>query len=755
MVRIALGAADPSTCAAGIPSGSTAVTIDLILMAVNHALNGCSGANGVTATPTLTPSPTSTTGHQPTAIPAGPGLSSSIANVAIASSGSITVTFTLTDASGIPLSPVLSAVQNGNQSRVRFTVAHIENYTGGGEVGSPFTRYVNDLNATRPVFDSKGTLQTLDPVNGVYSYTFGAKLSQGFDPTHTYTVGLQVDRTFQGQQLGVDPVFDVVPAGGTPETFQGVTTQECNSCHDPLIAHGNRREVRLCMLCHTEAAVDGLPPPGTPRSIDFRTMIHKVHAGKNLPSIVNGPPGTTYAIYSTFSKADTIFAEKDANGVITGVGFPRSLASCTICHTNGPTARYYTDRPATAACAACHDDVNPSLDDTPAGPPGTNHFFNIGYGEGDCSFCHVPDSGNEFDISVKGAHVVPERSRQLAGLSMQITGVTNSRAGQIPTISFKITDTAGTIVTDLSGLDRVAFAIAGPTTDYATVLTPTAVGGGQSGTVTGPDDAGVFQYTPATGIPANAIGTWAVGTEARRVVQLTTVDPIPAKTVEEAAVNQVITFGVDGSMPLARRTVVDPNNCGSCHGQFSKDFSIHGNLRNQTEYCVLCHNPNNSDVARRKSDPAAVAAGSPVTSIDFKVMIHKIHRGENLEQKPYLIYGFGAPPTNYSINDFSDVRFPGDLRDCTKCHDQGTYLLPPFPGTALGTQVAHLDPASGNLVVTGQLGPIRAVCTACHDANDAVAHAETMTAFDGTEACTVCHEEGRDFAVSGLHAGRN
>ena len=110
---------------------------------------------------------------------------------------------------------------------------------------------------------------------------------------------------------------------------------------------------------------------------------------------------------------------------------------------------------------------------------------------------------------------------------------------------------------------------------------------------------------------------------------LTTVDPIPPKTVEEAAVNPVVTFTVDDSTAMMRRVVVDDQNCATCHGEFSKDFSIHGNLRNQTEYCVICHNPNQSDDARRKLDPAAVAAASPVTSIDFKVMIHKIHSGES------------------------------------------------------------------------------------------------------------------------------
>ena len=285
--------------------------------------------------------------------------------------------------------------------------------------------------------------------------------------------------------------------------------------------------------------------------------------------------------------------------------------------------------------------------------------------------------------------------------------------------------------------------------DYAQVFTATAVGGGASGTLTGPDADGVFQYSvPASAmIPANAVGTWTVGAEARRSVTLQAVSPIANPTVNEAAVNPIMDFSVDGSAVVPRRMVVDINNCQQCHGQFSKGFSIHGNLRNQTDYCVTCHNPNNSDVSQRKTDPAQVAAGAMVTSIDFKVMIHKIHRGENLEQKPYVIYGFGGTP-----NVFSDVLFPGDLRDCQTCHADTTYLIPPFPGTALGTQEAHLNPADGSLVVDGRTGPIQAACTACHDGGDAIAHAMVMTDSDGTESCPVCHEEGREFAVSKEHA---
>jgi OmcA/MtrC family decaheme c-type cytochrome len=676
-------------------------------------------------------------------------------------SGTITTTFTLTDGAGVPLTPVLTTPQNDDEARVRLTIAQLQNYPGGGDFGQMFSRYVNEINTVHPAFDTRGTLQTIDAANGVYQYTFGKQLAPGFDPTLTYSVGMQVDRNVNGVESAANPVFDFIPEpapGATPQILESTTTAQCNSCHDPLIAHGNRREVRLCMLCHTEAATDNPPPPEPTHSIDFRHMIHKIHDGQDLPSIVNGPAGvvTTYAIYSSFEKSDVVFAENDGAGNITGVAFPRAVRECTVCHSEGPTVQYFEQRPATAVCASCHDNVNPSQEDTAAGPPGTNHVAGLGYPDGDCSFCHIPNSGNEFDISVVGAHVVPERSTQLQGINITITGLTNYNAGQTPTVTFTVTDNAGNSFSaaDVAALNRLAFAISGPTTDYLAVgLTPTAVGGGKSGTLTGPDADGVFSYTPALSIPADATGTWTIGAEARRAVPLPPSpgyeNVLPTQTAQEAAPNPVFSFTVDDSTLLDRRVVVDNQHCAACHGTFSLDFSIHGNLRNNTQYCVICHNPNGTDYATRKQ----AGAGGEVAQIDFKRMIHAIHTGIDLEQKPYIIYGFGGRPI-----DFSNLLYPGDRRDCAKCHvtdPEPTYLMPPFPGTAIGSIVAHIGPVTGDLVVDGRLGPIRSVCTACHDADDAVAHAETMTAPDGTEACTVCHEEGAAFAVSVMHAGRD
>ncbi|MEO8605023.1 MAG: OmcA/MtrC family decaheme c-type cytochrome [bacterium] len=705
-------------------------------------LVGCGGGGDSKPQPTQTPT------AAPTPVPtqvAGPGLISEILSASVMD-GSVSVTFIVVDDSGIPLTAVTSAAQSDQQARVRFALAHLEEYAGGGDLGNTFLRYVNQVNATRPTYDSGGHLEIVDAAAGTYRYTYKTTLPAGYDPALTYVVGLQVDRNFGEQAYGVDPVFDFVPAGGTPLVREDTTTAQCNTCHAPLIAHGNRREVRLCTMCHTEAATDEKG-----ESIDFRHMVHKIHAGVDLPSVNDGPPGTAYEIYSSFAKSYVVFAEKQDDGAVTGVAFPRALQECLTCHAEGPTAEFYRTKASAPACATCHDDVNPSLETTAAGPPGTNHPPGA-YADGQCSACHAAQQNSEFDITVPGAHVVPARSTKLTGLNVNISAVSSHAAGQQPTITFTVADDAGTPLRDLSGLSSLAFNYAGPTTDYTTLLNGSPLGSSPSGVLVGPDAAGAFQFTPNAAIPADATGTWSLGAEARRTVQLTS-----SISATEAAVNPVVPFTVDDSPLLVRRTVVDEQLCGDCHGEFSKDFSIHGGLRNQTQYCVLCHNPTASDAARRGRDPAEVAAGALTASIDFKVLIHKLHRGDELVQKPYTVYGFGPTPPGYGINDFSDLRFPGDLRICASCHVDGSELLPPYPGTALPTLRTQLDPATGEALLADppQTGPITSVCTACHDSDAATAHAQTQTAPDGAEACFVCHAEGRDEAVSVVHAGRN
>ena len=712
---------------------------------------GGGGGGGNEPTPVPTPAPTPSG-------PAGAGVKAEILSAEIGDGGQVTVIFSLTDNAGEPIQATLAAAQSDQQGRVRFTIAHLEEYPGGGDLGNTFLRYVNQVNETRPAYDRNGTLEAIDANRGTWRYVFAATVT-GEVPTDTYTVGMQVDREYAGVSEWANPVFDFVPNGGAPTIWEDVTTDQCNVCHQPLIAHGNRREVRLCTLCHTYAATD---EKGT--TIDLRNMIHMIHAGKQLPSVVDGPPGSQYAIYSGFAMEDVVFAKKQEDGRVTGVGFPRPLQECLTCHATGPTNEFYKTKPAAAPCATCHDDVNPSTQPSIAGPPGTNHPPGA-FQDGQCSACHKSQMSHEFDISVPGAHVVPEQSTQLQGLNINLLDVRNHDVGQAPEISFSVTNNAGAPLRDLSGLNRLGFVISGPTTDYLRLLQATVVGGGAGGTLVGPDANGVFDYTFPSSIPAEASGTWSLGAEARQNVQLT-----EDKVAVEAAPNPVVNFLVDGSsagLQLAahespaefsepgttpRRTVVDNQKCYACHGVFSKGFEIHGGLRNRVEYCVMCHNPDQTDAARRKNDPAEVAAGAQNATIDFKVMPHKIHRGEHLTQQPYLIFGFGPPPANYSIHDFGEVLYPGDLKKCDRCHVEDSQLIPPFPSTARGTLQTHLDPADGSSVVDGVIPPMSSACTSCHDSDEAWAHVEAETASAGKESCEVCHAEGRPYAVSVMHA---
>jgi OmcA/MtrC family decaheme c-type cytochrome len=118
-------------------------------------------------------------------------------------------------------------------------------------------------------------------------------------------------------------------------------------------------------------------------------------------------------------------------------------------------------------------------------------------------------------------------------------------------------------------------------------------------------------------------------------------------------------------------------------------------------------------------------------------MVHKIHRGADLENLPYIVYGYRS-----SVHDYSEVHYPGDLRDCGVCHVGETYNLP-LPAGAAPTH----DP-SAYLV---DMGPETATCLSCHDGFSAAAHADANTGGLG-ESCSTCHGDGKTYSVERVHA---
>ncbi len=554
------------------------------------------------------------------------------------------------------------------------------------------------VTVTQAAADSNGTWDDLDIGHSIY--TFHTALPASYDQTITTTLGIYSTRNMAGIQdknYYYDVEQDFVPSGAAvTQVWDEIANSACNTCHNPLSAHGGSRyDVKLCVLCHSPQTVN----PDTGNTVDFKVMVHKIHMGEQLPSVLDGIP------YEFIGRGVTTdFSE---------VAFPQDIRNCTTCHAPPATqaSTWYT-YPARAACASCHDDIN--------WVTGANHPGGPQANDNACASCHQPVGSREWDASVQGAHTVPYKSTQLQGLNAEILSVTDTAPGQHPTVNFKLTNNDGTILAPTPFTSNLNIVMGGPTTDYAiNPFRERADGATFNGSIA--------SYTMTNPVPDNATGTWAFSIEARRTVNL---DPHPndQTTFTEGAFNPVFYASVDGGTVEPRRLVVDLANCNKCHGQ----LALHGGQRLNTVECVMCHNPNASDAARRPADQA------PAESIDFKRMIHRIHTGELLTQD-YTIYGFGG-----SVNNFNHVLFPGDRRDCVTCHVPDTQQVLEDPPPGLLPTVTLRDWYT-------PMQHYAASCLGCHDSKFAAAHAFSMTAPFG-EACATCHGADADFAVDKVHA---
>ena len=646
-----------------------------------------------------------------------PGFKIKVNSVTIGSDRKPVVDVTLTDDSGQPVDR-LGVLTPGTVSTTHILSWYdpaTRNYTSYATRVQ--TSPITNVSATQAAADSGGVYKDVDL--GHYTYTFKTVLPSGFDITKTHTLGIYGRRQMPPEILDgkgyVDNFeFDFRP-DGQAVTVKWDAIQEgnaCNQCHDPLTAHGDiRTDVKLCVLCHSPQTSES----DTGNSVDIRVFIHKIHRGENLPSVQAGTP---YHIIGN-SQSDNDFST---------VAFPQDIRNCANCHegrdpANKPSQSdvWYT-KPSRAACGACHDNIDwVTGAGHPAGPQSSDSA---------CAACHIPDSGQEFDASIKGAHTVPYRSKQLKGLNATIVSVTNTKPGQKPTVVYKLTENDGKVLdpSNFGTSSSINLLLGGPTTDYAAPpIREKAVGTFANGQTT---------YTFTTPIPSNAKGSWAVAIEAKRSVDLKKTNGSVETTYTEGAVNPIFYVAVTDAQAVPRRNVVVLDNCNKCHDRLAT-LASHGGQRIAIEECVLCHNPNGSDVDERPADQG------PVESIALKRMIHKIHSGENLTQD-FTIFGHNA-----SVNNFNHVRYPGDRKDCLQCHTSESTFDLPLPAGAIPV-VTLRDYFSPQ-------GPATAACLGCHDSGDVAAHAYLNTVtFPGAagpnEACATCHGPGKDWDVVKVHA---
>jgi OmcA/MtrC family decaheme c-type cytochrome len=634
-----------------------------------------------------------------------PGLVFQIKSAKIATDGTLSVDFTVTDPKGLGLDR--TGVYTPGAVSTSFLVAYIPK--GQSQFSSYITRTraaTDGTNVVQATSDSGGTYTQV--ADGEYVYTYATKVPKDFDPTATHRVAIYGNRNLTEWDLGTsydDTFYNWVPAGGAPAPRDVIRTESCDRCHDQLGFHGgSRRSIEVCDMCHTPQTTSSSGP-----TVDFKQMIHKVHAGSVLPSV---QAGGSYKI---------------GNSDWSTVVFPSDVRRCETCHepnTGAAQADAWLKNPSRAACGSCHDNVNFAT--------GQNHLNMPQVSDHLCANCHIPQGQLDLDASIRGAHTLPQEVPSRPGVVVTLDKVDNGGAGQKPTVTFTIKDFAGNPLSmaDMTGgSNKLSLVMTGPTTDYGTANFGSDVTShgyvSESAAASAKCANGTCTYTFTHAVPANAKGTFAIGVEAKRGYTILpgTVDQT---TTAYGADNKVIYFSVDGTPVTKRRQVVDIAKCNECHTR----LSMHGEARNQTEYCVFCHNPSN------------YSSAAPQQPINFAVLAHRIHFGDNSAQ-----YG-----TTYKIgsSDFSGVRYPafspsgqpGDTTNCSMCHVNGSEAVFPIGLNMVQNPGGLLNPEP----------PTTAACTACHQSQSALAHAVSQTDPKLGETCDVCHAAGAAYDVQKVHS---
>jgi OmcA/MtrC family decaheme c-type cytochrome len=474
-----------------------------------------------------------------------------------------------------------------------------------------------------------------------------------------------------------------------------VQTDTCNGCHGVtsdvfLREHGSRTKVEYCVTCHNPAIGD----------TDMTVLIHKIHYGAELTN------GDDYL-----------------GGKFADVVFTKDIDNCTTCHAQGGADQSnWRTEPNRDACGSCHDDVN--FDTGENHPDGggiqlTNKF---------CSNCHPPVGDLSLTLfPVPAVHEGVARAEEGGfyrgvGNGYSIDGLSWDIDAETLTVDFSVTRDGQKMILDTdprwSNGARLAVIVGWSTHEYTNEGAGSTPAPAQPVSVNGLDvgglisDEGGGNYQTVFDLSSYGFETVTVAMEGHPQADLAgdlTYESIPVRSafanisIEKRGVTQ------------ARRSVIDIDKCNACHDTAGAGLSLHGNNRaDEMQVCVICHNPDVTDIRQRPADPAMSLDGKREQTVDMKRMIHGIHTGADL-QDGLVIYGFGGFP-----HDYSEVEFIGNSMNCLTCHEEGTY------STEAAWQALATTVDTGLDVTTPvddlNISQVTSTCSSCHDADRATNH---------------------------------
>jgi OmcA/MtrC family decaheme c-type cytochrome len=601
-----------------------------------------------------------------------------------------------------------------------------------------------------------------------------------------------------------------------------VDTRYCVVCHTDQLKYGNTNVASTAgkfPALQETATVNGATGITTYRYSpatniadgevvgNFPILVHKIHQGKDL-------------VKQNYNFANVAFNNKGFSMLDGG------QRMCTKCHDNTKAAQAdnWKTKPSRVACGACHDGINwttgtgTTLADKAAGlGKASGHVGSAQADDSACAICHraelivwnhqtnnltkhnptVPAGLKNISYEIKSAAVDAATNKATvvfrvlvdgtpATFKAPAAGMANPLDGFSGAPSFLLAYTMDATATDgikapadyNNAGNKQAQAIS---VSIAALLDPgKAADGSLSPT---PDGNGYYTAT----LLGTGTKKFPVGATMRAVAlqgYFTQLSP--------AAARHAISVVKEVTGDALRRKVVDPEKCANCHEWFEGHG---GNRVYQTQVCVMCHVPGLASSGRQIADSTMntwsfsaelqkivdfwkfdktvpnAALALPVTTNNFKDMIHGIHAGRE-RVNPFRDARDSTSRGEITLLDFARMDFPGQLNNCETCHIAGTYSAVPLnalPSTyetvdaaydaAIATGTATTALAKGALSTTTANGtdrvttPFAGACVSCHDSAASKAHIKlqggqlqvnrSTAGLVGSESCATCHGAGR------------
>lgn len=646
--------------------------------------------------------------------------------VSTATTGPITVRFTLKDSRGYPVD-INGKYSKNTVIQPRFALAYFTKDATTGAV-SPLKVYTKSGTTPMPTAYAagsagQGTITENGTGAGDYTYTFptadttGGAVKVQYDATklgETHVLWIQAarqtDETYTANAntfYAANQDYYFIPSGtGTPAKREIVTAANCNKCHDSFRPEtttsaafhgGGRLDPKFCNVCHN-------PDRTSNPKADSAAFVHNIHNGAKIAT------------------ADRF------HGI--AASYPQDIRNCNACHKGAENEAQSKTTISRLVCTSCHDNVD-FVNESSTTLPKCNtltakydadgvqvkcaHSLGTMSDDLSCaSSCH--GAGKPYDIAKfhKPVAKPDPAATYLGGSNTNTNAAYLAATGYVPTGASQITYDVKTVdtVTDTAGKHpRVVFKLKKDGTDvvfatYAagsvTEMIPNFIGGpsvyfawsveqdgieapvdfnqsasapvrglwnGKStGTLTGPDSSGYYTAVlTGTNLPTTAkMLTGGLGYTYSLGSTYGDTSTVPLTQTNVAG------YAFDNTDPTKPKggLIVPVPNVWKTATAFTARRAIVDNAK-----CNNCHGMLGAaptfHAGQRNDGPTCSFCHTPNrTSSGWaagsKYFIHAIHAGRK-RVTPYVWHAT-APGAGYG-----EVEFPSALNKCTNCHAPNTY----------------------------------------------------------------------------------